>query len=433
MNTKVGFGQNKGSGSEAENQQNIDELGRYAEQEDSKENSSNEFSDFVSNRLDSLFASADIDPYSFQGLSLEDADKEKTKNNCQNAISAMVSAMPDYERSAITSLLKKNLIDFSLIANRKSNCAYCPTGGPMVFISTEEALNNGGMFMTLNDTFSHEFGHAIDGAALLNKIGEDEYFDVYEKSGSASVTIKLSNGKTFMQTVIDELNNENIRNEFIRMVNESDESNGFLESSKVDENKAKGILSNLYKDATEFMKSSGVELPVGLEGLEDFYFSNFEDKEYRYEDNIFVGDSQKEVLRKFVNQPNIVKMFEEYDSLIESSSSKKEKARESSMNASINANKTFGSLSDMVCACNIGTSNLENGDVGDAGKLLTKLVTIGHPNKYYKDNPNAIGMECFANVSNILCFGSDKERNFLQKYAPNTINAFREICLMANA
>lgn len=153
--TKVGFGQNKGNGSPSENQQPVDEKGRYSSEIGNS--FASELIDF-SNNYFKVFSKED------SIFSKYPSDQKAMENNIFSALSKFYTSSYKPLSDVIVNLAESRLLNVAINNEEKTYCE-----GSTVYLSPDFVKNNGSPYNSLSEVITHEFGHAVDYAFSSQK------------------------------------------------------------------------------------------------------------------------------------------------------------------------------------------------------------------------------------------------------------------------
>lgn len=392
VGTHVGYGRNKGDGSDAQNQQPVDSLNRYTDESDAF------FGQSYQAVSDSPY---DMDSY------------ERNKENVKGGFDKMFEKSSPQFSSALNAINKTNPI--TMIADQdNSGCRFVSNGNGFVSIDQKVVENNGDGYFDLGIIMQHEFTHAIDYrlARILNN---------GSKHASDSVKLESTGGLTLLQCAEQELGQ--LDSEFAQMLKDNaKETDTDSKLKELKERTPSDIFAAKHELASVLSAKSGVaadeiERQLGNRPME--YVKAFE--ESRIWDipskliPMFQKLEQGDLDSAKAKQKEIDDWYAEYSELMSTQTqndNKFEKATE--------LMKQFAYLNDIMSA-----SNKDPYKRGRSNEFLGQ----GHDFAYYADDGKR-ATEIFADIGPTLSIGG-KAAEWLKEKAPKLVAGYFELLNLA--
>ena len=393
VTTQVGYGRNKGDGSDTQNLQPADEMHRYADQSDSFCNKA-------------LFKGKVM--YRNNGAPLVGQEAEKYVKVLNDNANTMFEKAPAVFNSCLNALMEKNQVFCGIAENNK--CFYNPMFNT-VYMADEFYENNGSPYEDFWSVLLHEYSHAID----ANLGGSDQFG--YSTHASNGVRLKSTGGKTILECAIEELGD--LHGEFDELVSDSDPAkekkrefdeliNEKDTLTDAQDLVAKHIASRIGKNWEEVaveLSLLGVDLAGSYEDAQ--FVSQFMD-DGPFKDAFlayFKDGSYSDVRNKFIEEK---KKSDERNKRIEGKLKEIEDARFASV---VSLSKEFLDLNDIMSAVSNGVGN--------------KILGEGHGKEYFSSNDKR-ATEIFANIGPILA-KDGKAAKWLKEKAPKLVNGYFEL------
>lgn len=374
MNEHVGYGRNIGDGSDAENQQTTDELGRYTDESDAFSNE----------------------------IKIENSDGRYDSQIRESFNKAYSGGSPEY-RNALDALNRSN--PFSIDVREDKGCSYNPVKH-CIFLNAKDIENDGNPYYRLPQILEHESSHAID-FAIWNRLGSFRQNDL---PASGYLRLPLMGNMTMLEIAESELGD--LDDEFQQMVLEEQNKEIKIEKPKeIDPYAPQKRLADLLS------KAGGFDYDETLKNVKDVR---------RILENPFAVDPKFMMATvQLLNDPKIKgeleDMIKEQDDYLANMDKQYERFKKISFDRAVELQREYGALNDLMSAA--------NRDPEKRGRNFSVLGS-GHFNEYYMITGNR-ATEIFAQIGPILSF-CPKAAKWLKEKAPKTMDAYYELLRIAS-
>lgn len=402
VTTQVGYGRNKGDGSDSQNLQPADEMHRYADQSDSFCNKAIGERGMVQYRY--------ANP-------LEGEEAKRYSDVLSKEANVMFEKAPAQFNSCLNAIMKA----------REIRCGICEDddmGGHCFFHSSFNAVfmtkgfyeNNGSPYSEFWEVLLHEYSHAID----YNIGGIDAHgFGTYASDG---VRLKSTGNKTILECAVEELGG--LHGEFDELVNESDTAKQKLQEYKELKeliNEESSALDNAERSVAKRIASQigqkweSVSMELAMLGID--FAGSYEDAEFVSQ---FVDDEpfKKELLAYFKDdgysdvRNNVIEKKRKRDELNKKIRDKLKEVNDARFASTVSLSREFSDLNDIMSA--VGGKGVGNKILGD-----------GHGKEYFS-NDRSRATEIFADIGPILA-KDGKAAKWLKEKAPKLVSGYFEL------
>lgn len=404
QDTHVGYGRNRGDGSDSQNQQPVDSLQRYADQSDA----------FFDKVTDSTLSVSDIKEQ--LGISTESMfggiSKDVYKKVLSENSNIMFGKAPPQFKDALNALVSKRSVQCYVGETDDGRCYYNAVWNS-VFMTKDFFMNNGSPYQDFWEVLLHEYSHAID-----YNLGSS---DAWTPS-SAAVRLQSAGGMTLLEDAFDELGGDEMYAEYEELIKENAESSRRNEelvrlSHQKDDDYQMSMDIAVNAICSKYgYNRAAVERALESTGLpnmddDDLEFAlAFVDDDLRegidawYKDDSFKGERERS--KEFADR-----YVEDGRALIEKFNGGKDEAFEMEMRDW----KEFSALNDIMSSVNGGRDH--------------PIFGYGHDSEYYGSDNNR-ATEIFAEIGPILA-KNGKAAEWLKKKAPKLVAGYYELLGLA--
>lgn len=406
--THVGYGRNRGDGSDAQNQQPVDALQRYTDQSDS-------FVGKVTKGMMELIESNKEFGIPAES-SLDGVSPEVYKRVLSENANTMFEKAPVQFKDALNAMMSKMDVPCMVGTSSDGRCCYSARWNS-VYMTREYFENNGSPYQEFWEVLLHEYSHAID-----YNLG-DEYQGRHYKPASFSMKLQSTGGLTLLEAAVGELGNESNYSEYSDFVGESDPFTKYEKRHyelKEEENRLGQEIASLgakalaqrfgydEKDAKIALNSLSVN-SYGIKGKPDDFMMQ-----------LFISDNMKDGITSLFLDESFSDVRNESENIMKQIGKirKEDKALQKtrvSFETRFDRTKEFLYLNDIMSAVNGGKSH--------------PVLGYGHDSEYYKDD-DAKATEIFANIAPVLA-QNGKAAEWLKEKAPKLVAGYYELLGLA--
>lgn len=396
--TKTGYGLNRGNGTPPENQQPMDEKGRYSRHKNY---------DLYKSVVESVAGSV-VSLY-LGGYGVYEQSNPRNANAIEMSQKTITDAYEEIAKTGTPELIEafsqlQGKFKIGLTSEKSASFALDSSIGNgmlgYIVLSPKMIENNGDKVHPLPWAISHETGHILD---FFLGNGTDQ---------PASAYVPAYEGQTLLYHACNELSTDECRQAFVDMVKE-------WESSR---------MSETQKEEMDALSDP--------EKMEDLLWKEWE--QY-VNQKLGITDASKKTDELDGQNSDLIQKYgmeflksergQELKKLVDDARNLQEKkateARSGTLNLQYEKFKTFGGLSDILMAAPQAPEKRGFQQENLAG------VNVGHSRQYFSET-SMCGTEIFADLCEIETF-QPEILEFIKKWAPKTYQSFRMLLSMKKA